>query len=99
MLGGGCRWCKRSVNGPRNISRGGRERGKSHRQRRGIDGLRDVTEDAALMCATMLDGRSLMLAIRAVGRDRTARRPGEGIGPHGNVALNWRENLRQESQQ
>lgn len=51
------------------------------------------------MCATMLDGRSLMLAIRAVGRDRTARRPGEGIGPHGNVALNWRENLRQESQQ
>ncbi len=47
----------------------------------------------------MLAGRRLLLAGRAARDDRTARRPGDGIGPHGKAARARREDLRQESQQ
>jgi hypothetical protein len=91
------RWNKRRVNGPCNISRKKRGRGKGRRSGSGIDGVREVTEEAALVRVMMLAGRRLLPAGRATDRDRTLRRRGESIGLHRKAAR--RENLRQESQQ
>lgn len=52
-----------------------------------------------MIAVTMLAGRRLVRAGRAVGFDRTVWRPGGGIGPHRKAARERRENLRQESQQ
>lgn len=94
------RWNKRRVNGPYNMSGKGRGRGKNRRHRRGTDGLREVTEEAALMGLMMLAGRRLLLAGHAAGSPhRTVWRPAGSIGPHGEAARARREKLHQESQQ
>ncbi len=99
MLGGARRGHKRRVNGPRNIPRGGRGQGNRRRQWCGTDGLREVTEGAALMGLTMRAGRRLMLAGRAAGHHRTVWHPTGNIGAHAEAASARCENLHQESQQ
>lgn len=64
---------------------------------RGIDGVREVTEEAALVVVMMLAGRRLLLAGRAAGHDRTMCRRGESSGLHRNAARC--KNLHQECQQ
>src|ERR1700732_3812703 len=91
-------WNKRRVNGPCNISRKRRGHGKGSRRGSRIDGVREVTEEAALMIGVMgLAGRRLLPAGRAAGLDRTHRRRGESTGLHGKASRC--ENLHQESQQ
>jgi hypothetical protein len=92
-------WNERRVNGPRNIPRGGRGRGKGRRHGSGIDGSREVTEEAALVVVMMLAGRRLLLAGRVAGHDRTMCRRGESIGLHRKAAPPGCKYLHQECQQ
>ena len=92
-------WNERRVNGPCNISRKRRERGKSRRHGSGIDGVRDMTEEAALVVVMMLAGRSLLLAGRAAGHDRTMCRGGGSTGLHRKAAPPLCKYLHQECQQ
>jgi hypothetical protein len=98
-LGGGCRRKDSGNRDPRSNPRGGRGHGKRSHRRSGIDGLRDVTEEAALIGMAMRAGRRLLLAGRAAGRYRTPLRRTEAIGVHGKTRHTRREDLRQESQQ
>src|ERR1019366_7532709 len=95
-LGGGCRRKDSGNRDPRSNPRGGRGHGKRSHRRSGIDGLRDVTEEAALIGMAMRAGRSLLLAGRAAGRYRTPLRRTEAIGVHGKNRHTRREDLRQD---
>jgi hypothetical protein len=92
-------WYKRRVNGPCNIPCKKRGRGKSRRHGSGIDGVREVTEEAALVVVMMLAGRRLLLATRAAGHDRTMCRRVGRSGLHRKAAPPLCKDLHQECQQ
>jgi len=82
---------------PRNILRD--RRGKSRRHGRGIEGVREVTEEAALICVMVLAGRCLLSAGRATGHDRTLWRRSEPISLRGTTCPTRCKNLHQQCQQ
>lgn len=94
------KWCERRVRGPRNISRERRERRESRHRGSGIDGVRNLAGEAALIRVRMMMAGWLLRQVSdAPGHDRTLDWRGEDTGLRGMAAFAWCENPHQERQQ